>query len=136
MTPTYSTLNSSFLFGAHDPKRWPRIVKILPKTQTEWQKAALFTISAPMVIVTVANLAAFVVYENSRVLTRVWFLSDAYLQSLQAGPCAILQGVSAIGTIILSFAYLFVDRNQAALGFLVFVVSFFVSFMTPVIIHE
>lgn len=111
-------------------------MKLLPKTRTEWQKAALFTASAPLVIVTVANLAAFLAYENAKVLTQSWFVIDGILQSIQTVPYRMIRGVSEIGTLILSLVLLFVNRNLAALGLLVLIVFVFITFMTPMIIHE
>lgn len=88
-----------------------------------------------MVIVTVAHLIAYLVYTNSRAGTRRWFLSDGCYQALHSEPYTIIQGVSAVCSIVLSFYYHSTDRKLAEVGILVAIFSILVAFFTPVIIH-
>ncbi len=111
-------------------------MKVLPQSQHEWLKAALFSVSAPLVLITVFRLMAYFAYQQLTALTPDWFVADGYLQGIQSEPCTLLWLASAIGTLILSLALLFADRNLAALGFLVFVFSALVFFWVPFIVHE
>ncbi len=111
-------------------------MKFLPQSRHEWLKAALLSISAPLVLITVFRLMAYFAYQQLTALTPNWFIADGYLQGIQSRPCTLLWLASTIGTLVLSLAFLFVDRNLAALGFLVFVFSVLIFFWVPFIVHE
>ena len=111
-------------------------MKLIPRTLTERKKTALYAVAAPMVILTAANLVAYLICTNSRVGTRRWFLSDGYIQAFHSEPYTVIQGISFICTLALSFTYLSKDRKLAEVGILVIIFSSLVSFFTPVIIHS
>ena len=78
-------------------------------------------------------MVAYLVFMHSSGGVRRWFFSGVYLEALQLDLYAVIYGISAACTIILSIIYLYVDFKLAALGFIILVLCGVMGHFTPII---